>query len=119
MSKNSLIAKLEFMCEMIENIDKIVQRHGGVVKALEDFEGEMAIMMAIAQIGETLKKLDDAIVDRYDLVQDKEGAYYTRNYIVHDYEGVDKAFIENIIRVYLPELKAKFEKIKQDFEEKE
>ena len=117
MSKNSLIAKLDFMCEMIDNIDRIVRRHGGVVNALEDFEGEMAIMMAIAQIGETLKKFDDGIVKRYELTQDKEGAYYTRNYIVHDYEGVDKAFIENIIRVYMPELKLKFEKIKIDLEE--
>ena len=111
MSDTSLIAKIEFMLEMCDNIDKIVHRHGGIVKALEDYEGEMAILMGIAQIGETLKKIDDNIVEQYDLQTEKEGAYYTRNYIVHDYEGVDIAFIETIIRVHLPLLRKKLEKI--------
>ena len=59
---------------------------------MQDYEGQMAILMGISQIGETLKKIDDEIIAVYDLSQDKEGAYYTRNYIVHDYEGVDFAF---------------------------
>lgn len=115
MSKNSNIAKIDFILEMIENIEKIVQRHKGIVDTLEDFEGQMAILMAISQIGESLKKLDDNIVEKYDLKKDKEGSYYTRNYIVHDYEGVDFGFIENIIREYLPKLKEKLHKIKNNF----
>lgn len=67
--------------------------------------------MGISQIGETLKKLPDEVVEKYNLKEDKEGAYYTRNYIVHDYEGVDLGFIENILREYLPELKNKLSKI--------
>jgi len=63
--------------------------------------------MAVAQIGETLKKIDDEILKKFDLLQDKEGAYYTRNYIVHDYEGVNLAYIERIIRDYLPKMKIK------------
>ena len=100
-------AKVEFALEMIENIELIIQRHKGIVKTLEDFEGQMAVLMALSQIGETLKKFDDTIVEKYDLQEDRDGAYYTRNYIVHDYEGVDLGFIENIVRVYLPELKEK------------
>jgi len=100
-------AKVEFALEMIDNIELIVKRHKGIVKTLEDFEGQMAVLMALSQIGETLKKFDDTIVDKYDLQEDRDGAYYTRNYIVHDYEGVDLGFIENIVRVYLPELKEK------------
>ena len=57
----------------------------------------------------------NSLVEQYDLKEDKEGAYYTRNYIVHDYEGVDLGFIENILRVYLPKLKEKISKIKKDF----
>ncbi len=111
MSKYSLQAKIEFMVEMIENMEAITQRHGGIVKALEDFEGQMALLMGLSQIGETLKKLDDATIERYGLQKDRDGAYYTRNYIVHDYEGVDMGLIENIIREYLPALKKKLLKI--------
>lgn len=107
MSKKSLLAKIDFIIEMIENIELIISRHNGIVETLEDFEGKMAILMGISQIGETLKKLDDSIIEQYDLKTDKEGAYYTRNYIVHDYEGIDLGFIENILREYLPRLKEK------------
>ena len=116
MSEKSLLAKIDFILEMMNNINKIVERHNGIVDSLNDFEGQMALLMAISQIGETLKKLDDFIIEKYDLKADKEGAYYTRNYIVHDYEGVDLGFIENIMRVYLPKLKEKILKIKKDFE---
>jgi len=103
------------MLEMIDRIEIIVKRHQGVYKALNDIEGEMAILMAIAQIGETLKKLPDDLLEKYDLLEDKKGAYYTRNYIVHAYEGVNLAFIENIIRKYLPTLKEKLHKMKKEF----
>jgi hypothetical protein len=56
MSKQSLQAKIEFIVEMVDNIDAIAKRHGGIVKALEDFEGQMALLMGLSQIGETLKK---------------------------------------------------------------
>jgi len=111
MSKQSLQAKIEFIVEMVDNIDAIAKRHGGIVKALEDFEGQMALLMGLSQIGETLKKLDDATIEKYDLKKDRDGAYYTRNYIVHDYEGVDMGLIENMIREYLPALKSKLLKI--------
>lgn len=111
MSKKSVNSKIEFILEMVENIEKIVQRHNGIVDTINDFEGQMAILMGISQIGETLKKLPDDFVEKYDLKEDKEGAYYTRNYIVHDYEGVDLGFIENILREYLPKLKEKLSNI--------
>jgi uncharacterized protein with HEPN domain len=111
MSEISINAKVKFIIEMIENIEKIVQRHNGVTQSLKDFEGQMAILMGIAQIGETLKKIDSDIIEKYNLKDDKDGAYYTRNYIVHDYEGIDLAFIENIVRNYLPNLKIKILKV--------
>ena len=116
MSKQSMNAKLEFIIEMIENIEEIINRHNGIVKTLEDFEGQMAILMGISQIGETLKKFDDDFVRIHNLEDDRDGAYYTRNYIVHDYEGVDLGFIENILRSYLPELKDKILKMKENKE---
>lgn len=40
MSKYSLSAKVDFILEMCTNIQKIVKRHKGIVKALEDYEGQ-------------------------------------------------------------------------------
>ncbi|OHD97011.1 MAG: hypothetical protein A3E21_05480 [Sulfurimonas sp. RIFCSPHIGHO2_12_FULL_36_9] len=97
---------------MIENIEEITKRHNGIVKTLEDFEGQMAVLMGISQIGETLKKIDEETVMQHNLKDDRDGAYYTRNYIVHDYEGVDLGLVENLIRVYLPQLKIKMLQIK-------
>lgn len=99
MSNKSFQAKLDFILEMIANIEAIIERHNGIVNSIKDFEGQMAILMGISQIGETLKKFDDSVVKTYDLESDRDGAYYTRNYIVHDYEGVDLGFIEKILYI--------------------
>ncbi|MEN4052534.1 MULTISPECIES: HepT-like ribonuclease domain-containing protein [Sulfurimonas] len=107
MSNRSQQAKIDFIVEMIENIEIITSRHKGIVKALEDVEGWIAILMGLSQIGETLKKFDDTVIEKYDLKKDRDGAYYTRNYIVHDYEGVDLGFVESIVRDYLPKLREK------------
>ena len=106
--------KIDFILEMIENIEKIIKRHGGVVKALEDFEGQMAIFMGISQIGEVLNKFPEDFIQKYNLTEEKIGAYYTRNYIVHDYEGVDLIIVEKILRNNIPLLKEKLLKAKND-----
>ena len=105
--------KVDFILEMIENIEKIIKRHNGVVAALQDFEGQMAIFMGLAQIGETLNKFDEEFIKNYNLTEEKLGAYYTRNYIVHDYEGVDLIIVEDILRKHLPILKKKLLKAKK------
>jgi len=114
MSKKSTNAKIDFIVEMIGNIEFITQRHGGVSQALGDIEGQMSILMGISQIGETIKKLDANLIAQYNLQHDQNGAYLTRNYIVHDYEGVDLGYIENIVRDYLPQLKEKLMKVQND-----
>ena len=81
------LKKAEFIIEMISNIETVVTKHNGIVNALNDIEGQLAILK------------------NYDLLEDKKGAYYTRNYIIHDYEGVNLAYIERIVRDFLPELK--------------
>jgi uncharacterized protein with HEPN domain len=45
-----------------------------------------------------------------DLEKDARGSYDVRNFIAHDYMGVDVGLIEIIIRNHLPILK---EKVKQ------
>ena len=51
MSETSLRAKVDFILEMCENINEIIKRHDGIVKTLADFEGQMAILMGLSQIG--------------------------------------------------------------------
>jgi uncharacterized protein with HEPN domain len=112
MSRRSTRAKVKFILEMIGNIEFIVKRHEGVIEALEDIEGQMAILMGISQIGETLQGLDDELIEKVSLVEEKKGAYYTRNYIVHEYDGVDLYLIENIVEVHLPIIKTKLLSLK-------
>ena len=49
MSAKSQEAKAAFILEQIDRIEKIISRHGDIVKAMEDFEGEMALLMGISQ----------------------------------------------------------------------
>ena len=67
-------------------------------------EGQIAILMGIAQIGETLQKLDNTLIKKYDLIE-KEGACFTKNYIVHNYEGVHLALIEKNYKRFFAYLK--------------
>jgi uncharacterized protein with HEPN domain len=103
------LQKIEFVLEMISNIEIIVDRKRGVFNALNDrVESRPAILMALLQIGETLNKLDSQTIENLEIQKsDIKGAYSVRNFIAHDYEGVDLGLIEHIIRSLLPDLKNK------------
>jgi len=116
MSKVSVSAKIEFILQMISNIETIIQRHGNITNALEDIvEAKPAILMALMQIGESLKKIDDDILKKYELLNEKKGAYSVRNFIAHDYDGVDLGLIDAIIRENLPSLKEKIQKLQKEY----
>ena len=102
MSKISDSSKLEFIIEMIEDIEFIIQENGSVTKSLNNRIGKHAILMCLMQIGETLHKIKDEDI-RKDLPV--KGSYDVRNFIAHDYEGVDLGLIDNILRYLIPELK--------------
>ena len=51
------------------------------------------------------KELENIKLVLYIDKDDIKGAYAVRNFIAHDYEGVDLAFIESILRDKLFELK--------------
>ena len=58
--------------------------------------------MSLLQIGETLNKLkNEPFAEKLPI----KGTYDVRNFIAHDYEGVNKMIIEDIIRTQLPKLK--------------
>ncbi len=117
MYKNSLKAKIEFILLMIENIYIIIDRHNGIVNALDDtVEARPALLMCLMQIGESLNKIDKDILEKFELLLDAKGSYDVRNFIAHDYEGVNLGLIEIILRDNLSVLEEKILKLKYEIE---
>jgi uncharacterized protein with HEPN domain len=102
MSKD--LEKIEFILEKIEDAQSFVSRYDSIHSALSDKMGFDAILMCLVQIGETLNKLEDeyAVLDKEDI----KGAYSIRNFIAHDYEGINKSIVEGVLRIHLPKLKS-------------
>ena len=110
------MAKVAFVLEMIENIETVCKRHSGVNKALDDeVEGRAALLMFLLQIGESLSKIGSEDIVKYDLDREIKGAYDVRNFIAHDYEGVNIIVIEDILKDNLPELKIKKQRLFDDW----
>ena len=113
MSNSALEAQVAYIQKMIGNIETILKRHNGVENALADeVEARAAIMMSLMQIGETINKIDTGLLEQFDLLQDARGAYSVRNFIAHDYEGVDVALIAEIINDNVPQLDQKLQNLK-------
>ncbi|WP_419770130.1 MAG: DUF86 domain-containing protein [Candidatus Marinarcus sp.] len=99
---SSAFEKLNFILEKIEDIESFKTRYKNIEELLNDTMGYDATLMSLLQIGETLNSLrNESYADKLPI----KGTYDVRNFIAHDYEGVNKAIIENIIRIELPKLK--------------
>ncbi len=108
MSKES-ISKIYLILEKIDYVEQIIENSGSIIKALEDSVTQRpAILMHLAVIAEQFNKLKQAhaddILNAFDN-RDIKGMYDVRTYIAHDYEGVNLAIIEWIIRNGLPKFK--------------
>jgi len=108
MSKES-ISKVYLILEKIDYVEQIVKNNGSIVKALEDsITARPAILMHLTAIAEQFNKLKqehaDDILSAFD-DGDVKGMYDVRTYIAHDYEGVNLAIVEWIIRNGLPKFK--------------
>jgi len=109
------IDRLQTIVKKINFILHICETSGGIVKALDDEETTRAsIMMHFTSIAEQFDKLSKDgefdILSKFDK-QDLKGSYDIRNYIVHDYEGINLSVIEVVIRDKLPKIKLEAEKI--------
>jgi len=99
--------------EKIDLIDSIVEERGGITRSLADEKlARPAILMHLVAIAEQFQRLQDGleyeILSRFDR-DDIRGAFAVRNFIAHDYEGVNLALIENVIRDYLPKIRSVIE----------
>jgi uncharacterized protein with HEPN domain len=106
---SSSFEKLDFIVEKIEDIESFRNRYKSIEDLLNDVMGYDATLMCLLQIGETLNKLrDEPFAEKLPI----KGTYDVRNFIAHDYEGVNKMIIEDIIRAQLPKLKQTISTIK-------
>jgi uncharacterized protein with HEPN domain len=114
MSKES-ISKIYLILEKIEYIEQIVQNSGSITIALEDVVTvRPAILMHLTAIAEQFNKLkqshSDEILSHFDK-DDLKGLYDVRAYIAHDYDGVNMAIIEWIVRFGLNKFKIQCQNI--------
>lgn len=106
---SKIVSRLENIVKKINFIENIVKSKGGITFALEDEESSRAsIMMHLTSIAEQFDKLSKdgefEILSKFDK-NDLKGSYDIRNYIVHDYEGLNLMIIEVVIREKLPKIK--------------
>jgi uncharacterized protein with HEPN domain len=94
------IVKLISIKKKLDDINSIIQRHNGIVKALEDLEGQPAILMLLVAIAEQvakLQKMESKTLDHFN-PSDIKGIFAVRNFIAHDYDGVSLGIIEDTLR---------------------
>lgn len=102
MSHRGDAARLFKISKYISDIEIIVKRHGSPEDSLADMEGQYAIMLCIAQIGELLNKIrspewSNRLPVKY--------AVAFRNIVVHDYEGINMNLAIRTLKESIPALK--------------
>lgn len=110
------VNRIKNIQKKISLIETIVEEFDGKIsKALGDeVKSRPAILMHLVSIAEQINKLKDEsafeLLEKFSK-QDLKGLYDVRNFIAHDYDGVDLAIIENVIRYGIPSLKDSINKI--------
>jgi len=113
MSKEPL-SKIYLILEKIEYIEEIIDGSKSITMALDDVvTTRPAILMHLTAIAEqfnNLKKESPKLLSFFD-EDDVKGMYDVRTYIAHEYEGVNLAIVEWIIRNGLPKFKAQCQEL--------
>jgi len=106
MFSKKALKRIEIIQKKILFIQNIVKEKGSVVQALEDEQNARAsILMHLTSIAEQFDKLlhngELDILTHFDK-QDIKGSYELRNFIAHNYEGIDFYIVEDVITERLP-----------------
>ncbi len=116
MFSQKAIERINLIYKKINFIDSIVKEKGSISLALEDEQNSRAsILMHLTSIAEQFDKLlhnGELEILGYFEKQDIKGSYELRNFIAHNYEGVDLYIVEEVIKQRLPIIKQSIEKIK-------
>jgi len=113
MYKDDDLVRLRSILSKMQDIETIIIRHGSITQALDDLEGQPAILMLIVAISEQfskLKKHNSMLLESFDQ-DDIRGMIDVRNYIAHDYDGINLAFVEDDLRENFPRIKKMIESI--------
>ncbi|MFA5214695.1 DUF86 domain-containing protein [Sulfuricurvum sp.] len=115
MYSDRAMERIRVIDKKIGFIENIVRNSGSIIKALEDEENSRAsILMHLTSIAEQFDKLlhsgELEILSNFEK-QDIKGSYELRNFIAHDYEGIDLYIVENVIEERFPVIKQGIKKI--------
>ncbi len=101
------LQRLKSIQKKLRSIDTIIQRHGSIVKALDDdIEAQPAILMLLIASAEQFNKLykiNTKLLDDFD-ESDIKGLIAVRNFIAHDYDGVNLSVVEDSLRYDIPRI---------------
>ena len=114
------IEKLKLIVEKIELIEEIVKDFTAISLALKDKKmGKPSITMHLISMAEQFNRLknDGAynVLSRFDK-NDLKGSYDIRNFIAHDYEGINLVIVEMVVREKLPKIKSVSLEILKEYE---
>ncbi|MEA3374132.1 MAG: HepT-like ribonuclease domain-containing protein [Campylobacterota bacterium] len=115
MFSSKAIERIEVIKKKIGFIEAIVSQNASVIEALEDEQNARAsILMHLTSIAEQFDKLlhngELEILSYFDK-QDIKGSYDLRNFIAHDYEGIDLYIVEDVINERLNIIKESVDKV--------
>lgn len=103
------IERIKVIIKKINFIESIVKEKSSITLALEDEQNSRAsILMHLTSISEQFDKLlhnGELEVLSFFQKQDIKGSYELRNFIAHNYEGVDLYIVEDVIENRLPIIK--------------
>ncbi len=109
MFDNRALERIKIIEKKIDFIEAIVREKGSVIEALEDEQNTRAsILMHLTSIAEQFDKLlhngELEILSHFQK-KDIKGSYELRNFIAHDYEGIDLCIVEDVINERLKIIK--------------
>jgi uncharacterized protein with HEPN domain len=113
MSHKGDIVRLYTINKFINDIENIIKNHGTIEEAVENIEGQYALTLCIAQIGELLNKIATPELKASLPIKD---AVAFRNVIVHNYEHLNIKFTIRTLKESIPELKVKIASLIKDSE---
>ncbi len=115
MFSTKALQRVKVIEKKIAFIEAIVNEKGSVVLALADEQNSRAsILMHLTSIAEQFDKLlhngELELLSHFEK-EDIKGSYELRNFIAHDYEGVDLYIVEDVIKERLSIIQKSAEKV--------